>query len=190
MSNPKAPTKRFLYVFTLFAATVVAGLAMYVKLAPADKVPAQEHRDNAVSRPAPQIDVTTKRSGAIDGRVEVFAAQPDGDGVKFTSRTVAVPDGEDAKTFAVNEFLKSSNIPDTDARLLSVSVEDRVAKLYFNAAFEGGYGTMDEGVLLEGLGRSLGQFAEVDKFEIFVDGKPLDSLGNVELESGLDVKRP
>ena len=190
MSNPKGPSNRILLAVSLFTVMVVGGLAAYVKLAPADKVPAEEHRDQLSQKPAPQVDITAKRTDSEVTDVFVYTPRASGETTVFEGELVAVPAGVDAKVFAVNKFLEVSKIVEPTARLLSVSVEDGVAKLSFNAAFEGGYGSGDEGVLIEGLSRSLGQFKEISKYEVFVDGKPLDSLGSVELAGGLDVKRP
>ncbi len=190
MSNPKGPSRKALFVVTLVAVTMVGSLAAYVKLTPADKVPAAEHRDTIAQRNEPKIDIKSHRVGSEASEVLVFAPKANGDSVSFESSKVAVPVGEDPHVFAVNEFLRISQIVEPSAKLLSVSVEDGIAKLSFNAAFEGGYGSGDEQVLIEGLTRSLGQFNDVTKFEILVDGKPLDSLGSVELAGGLDVRRP
>lgn len=191
MSNPKGPSKRVLYAITLFAVLVVGGLAAYVKLTPADKVPADQHRDQLSQRAEPKVDITTKRSGSEVTDVFVFTPKQEGDvAATFERKLVPVPAGEDAKVFAVNAFLQASKIVEPTARLLAVDVEDGVAKLSFNAAFEGGYGSGDEAVLIEGLQRTLGQFEGITKIEVFADGKPLDSLGNVELAGGLDVRRP
>lgn len=73
--------------------------------------------------------------------------------------------------------------------VLSVDVKDGIATLSFNPAFESGYGTDDERTMIEGLQRTMGQFTDVQKIEIVVDGKNIESLGNIEISEPLDVLR-
>lgn len=190
MSNRKPPSQRTLLVITLVTVTAVASLATYVKLTPADKVPAGEHRDHVGQAKPPRVDVRTERIRSDEASVLVYSPRATGNSVTWEHREVAVPPSQDPKVFAVNEFLHSTKIVEPNARLLAVDVEDGVAKLSFNAAFASGYGTGDEQVLLDGLRRSMGQFSEVKRLAILVDGQELESLGNVDLTEGLDVIKP
>lgn len=188
MSNPKgAPTTRALAVFTLIAVAVVVGLAAYVKFTPADRVPSAESIRREEPRLAPKVEIENRRA---ESRVLVFVPRfVDGNPV-FDPVERSVPAGEDARVFAVNAFLTESKVPDPEARLLSVDVHDGVATLSFNAAFEGGYGSDDEHTIIDGLRHALGQFPEIERIKIAIDGQPVESLGNVEVGEGWDVVRP
>ncbi len=49
---------------------------------------------------------------------------------------------------------------------------------------------MEEGYLIKAIQMALGQFKDIDKFQIIVDGKAVDSLGNIDLSKPVDVIRP
>lgn len=182
-------TKKTLLTVTFLGVAVVGGLAAYVKFAPADKVPANQHRDIGQKRlPAPEVSIH-RSNAAASGKVFVFTPRYEGSELKFDSAEVDVPGDQEPAVFAVNEFLRASKIPDEAARLLSIDLQDNVATLSFNEAFAGGYGSDDEHTLLDGLRTTLGQFEPIEKFRILIDGQAIESLGNVEL-SELDVIRP
>ena len=182
-------TKKTLLTVTLLGATVVGGLAAYVTYTPANRVPAEQHRDLG-KKPLPAPDVSIHRSTpASVGKVWVFAPRFEGEALKFEATEVEVPSDQEPAVFAVNEFLRASKIADDAARLLSVDLQDNVATLSFNEAFRGGYGTDDEHTLLDGLRTTLGQFEAIEKIKILIDGQSVESLGSVEL-SELDVIRP
>lgn len=189
MSNHKrSPAARTVAVITLLGVVVVGGLAAYVKFTPADKVTPPEGQH--VLRKGPDIDITEHPIGTSRTKVLVFTPRYEGETLKFDSAQRDVPTGEDPRVFAVNAFLQASKIVEPTARLLSVDVKDGEATLSFSEAFGGGYGTDDEHTLIDGLRTTLGQFEEIQKLLLTVEGKPIESLGSVELSGGLDVTRP
>lgn len=189
MSNHKrGPAARTVAVITQLGVVVVGGLAAYVKFTPADKVTPQEAPH--VLRKGPDVDITEHPIESSRGKVLVFTPRYEGETLKLDSVETPVPAGEDPRVFAVNAFLQASKIVERTARLLSVDVKDGEATLSFNEAFAGGYGTDDEHTLIDGLRASLGQFEEIQKLRLTIEGKPIESLGSVELTDGLDVTRP
>lgn len=129
-----------------------------------------------VPTPAPRkIDVLTPDRGSIEP--------------KFHRETKAVPEGEDAWLMAVNGFLENSGIAPKDAKAVGSRLEDRTLILDFSASFRRTYGSADEAALLKGIQLSIGQFPEIDKVRFTVEGKPLDTLGNVDLSEPIDVLR-
>jgi hypothetical protein len=170
-------------VIGLLAAGAVVGLAAYVQTTPANQVPAQERRD----RGGPTVD--THRPAARQEQVVVFT--PEMDGVEFglRSKPAAPPAGVDARVFVVNEYLKHTAMAEDGVRLLSVDVHDGVANLYFNSAFNRTFGSSDEQIILQGVGRSLGQFSEIQSMRFFADGEPVETIGNVELSEPIPVMR-
>lgn len=75
------------------------------------------------------------------------------------------------------------------AKVLGVEVRDHVAFVSFNNALQQGMGSMEEGAFLRALQLGYGQFSDVDKIAVQVDGKPLES-GHVDLSEPLPVIRP
>lgn len=186
MSNP---SKRTLFVVTFVAVAVVGGVAAYVKFAPATHAPIEEPNGGTILTrgKGPDVSITHGQPEHSEQKVLVFHASYEGENLKFDSLERDVPVGEDPKVFAVNEFLKDSKIVDEGARLLAVHMQGDEAHLSFNEAFNTSYGTDDEHTLLDGLRTTLGQFPEVKKVLLEADGKPIESLGNVEITDGLPV---
>lgn len=190
MSNPNGPTTKTLIIVALFGAAVVASLAAYVKLTPADRVPADQRRVEApISKPRPAPDVNVSVHQATVGEVYVYVPYFEGETLKFRSRISTVPKGAAAEAHAIQEFLTETKIADANARVLGVDVKEGLASISFNSAFGPGFGAEDEHVLVEGFRRELGQFPAVDKFEIYIDGTKVETLGNIDLSAPVDVIR-
>jgi spore germination protein GerM len=70
-----------------------------------------------------------------------------------------------------------------------VEVVERVARLSLTPEIEGGMGSMQEGQTIKALQLTLGQFKGVDSFQLFVEGRQVESLGHLELEPNIPVIR-
>jgi len=191
MSNPNGPTSKTLIIVALIGSAVVGSLAAYVKFAPADRVPQDQRRVESpvVRKPAPAPNVDVSVHEATVGEVYVYEPYFIGDTLQFKSRIATVPKDTDPALFALTEFFRDTKIADEKARLLNVDVKEGLAALSFNSAFGPTFGAEDEHVLIEGMRRELGQFPKIDKFEIYIDGTRVDTLGNVDLSEPIDVVR-
>lgn len=179
MAKSKAPKNANLLLLMGLAGAVVGGLVAYIKLAPADVVPADIRRTDPITQP----EVPNAK------KVTIFEPTAQGDEVTFNQRQVEVPSGTDPAVFAVNEFLRSTTIVDKEARLVAVDRKGNEAILQFNAAFNQTVGTGDEKVLLDGIRRTMGQFTEVESIRFEIEGQPMETLGNVELDQPIIVLR-
>jgi len=150
----------------------VAGLAVYIKTTPADRVPASEHRRST----QPQS-------------VNVYRPKYIGDQLKFDSRRETPPAGQDERVFAVNQFLHESGVALEGAELISCEVRDRIAYLNFNRAFDRTYGTEDEQTLVKGILQVMSQFEGFDSVQILIEGKPMQTMGNIDLTDPLPIHR-
>ena len=97
------------------------------------------------------------------------------------------PDGVRPEVFLVNATLQSLQID--GARAVGIDVHNHVAMLDLNPATQKGYGTIEEGYLIKALQMALGQFKDINKFQVVIEGKPIDSFGNIDLSAPLDVIR-
>ncbi len=158
----------------------LGAIAAYVKLTPADRIP-----ESLRSQPK-----TPGHSTKDKDHVDVVKPKANGPELTFNHGDVDVPEGGDAVLTAVNGFLDHCPFVPKDARALSAAIKDRIARIDFSNSFERTYGTTDEAALLQGLQHAMGQFKDVDKVILCVSGKPLDSLGNVEIVDGFTVIRP
>jgi len=173
-------------IIAAVSAVGIAAIATYVRAEPRAVIPAPviQHSYPVVNPPV-QPAQTPKNPYVL-----VFQPHMGMDGISFTNLPESPPDGTDPKMFAVNEFLKVSKVPPVDAKVIGIDLQNKVAILGFNKAFKHTYGTFDEKTLLDGLAITLGQFKDIDKYTIEVDGQPLDTLGSVSLSDPIPVIRP
>jgi germination protein M len=111
----------------------------------------------------------------------------------FTVQDIKIPAGEDERAYLVNDYLKqvhASGLGNKDAKALGVDVRDGTAYVDFNKAFDESFGTMDEATLINGILRTLGQYPEIEKVQFSIDGKPMETTGNIDLTSPQPVIRP
>lgn len=165
----------------------VFGVSWYLKDTPeARTVPVGARRQEPqtrVSERAPDHSTQTQS-------VSIFTPRATSGDWSFDQRTEEVPVGTAPIVFAVNRYLEQLPFVPSRARAVAVEVKDRVAYIDCTEAMEKTYGSSDEGILLQGLGRTVGQFPDVDRMEFLVSGTPIDSFGNVDASQGLDVIRP
>jgi len=95
---------------------------------------------------------------------------------------------------ALNALISQPNSPlPAGTRLLSVKVVDGLATADFAREMRDNFSGGDSGETraVNGILRTLGRFGTVDRAQILVEGKPIDSLGGLlELSGPLPVIRP
>jgi hypothetical protein len=175
----------------VLAALGVGVFAAYVQMTPAARrVPDELRRPKTqVSRPGPKVAVESTpapRAPQEPAHGSLFSATVEGDEVKLVPITGDAK-GETPIVFVTNQTLRNLGIQ--DAKAIGVHVHDRLASLDFNPSIYGGYGSTEEANLIKALQSALGQFAEVDSFELRVDGNKVSSLGHLELTEPIEVVR-
>lgn len=176
--SPSSATVVWLLVLGLAG---LGGVAAYVQYGGAKAVPpelrgstAAAHRTGKPSHSDPQVVVPSMKDEKLT----------------FQNHQEVVPEGMDPMVFVINKYLTDSKVVPATARALKVELKDGVALIDFTPAFDQTYGSDDERILLTGLRTTMGQFPNVEKIQFFVDGKPVETLGNVELSDPLPVIRP
>jgi hypothetical protein len=165
------------WILVLIGALGLGALAAYIKMTPADRIPTEQLRQDRLAQTPATTHVETLRPRYEQGNL------------KFTKKTVEVRKGEDAIVVAVNAYLAEAKVAPEDAALVSVEIKDGVADLYFNGAFNTTYGTEDEQTILTGILSVLGQFPSIEAVRFFSEGKPISTLGNVDLTDPQPVIR-
>lgn len=163
--------------------------AYYVSNTPsAQRVPDEIRRpvptssgSDEVKKPEPDVSTSVRPEELV------WVPAIRGESVMLAAEKVAVPAGADAKKFVVEQAMATCKI---DARILGVEVKGGIAALDFNQDIQKGFGSMEEAAFIKSLQLGLGQFKDVDKFQVFVDGQAIDSLGHFELSGPVDVERP
>ena len=167
MANERSSNRGL--IATVLALSLVGGtlLGAYVMTTPdARRVPDALRRQSGARKP--------------DG-AKALVPRYVGDKLTMVKHEVKVPQGQDARVHLVNEFLRESKIAAPDARAIGIDVRDGVAFLDFNQAFDQTHGTDDEGILVNGILATLGQFPEIERVQFQVNSEPITTLGNLDL---------
>ena len=159
----------------------LGALAAYVKFGGADQVPVEVRRETPIGSPASKKD-------DVPSTVDLVTPTREGTELRLGKHRSDVPAGEDARIYAINHFLKESKIAPPDARAVGIQVKDGVALVDVSPSFNQTYGTFDEEAILKGLCATLAQFKGIDKVQFFVEGKPVETLGNVDLTEPIPVR--
>jgi len=183
MSKTSKSRNGFPLVIVAIGVLGVGALAGYAKFGPANRVPQDQLREDA--KP-PIVSTETDSSG----RVKVLTPVYTGDDLTFRQGEKDTPPGQDDRVFAINEYLKTISAVPSEAKATGCKVESGIATIDFTSAFEAGYGTEDERTIVEGILTVLGQFKDIEAVQFTLDGKPLESLGNIDLTVPQKVVRP
>jgi len=75
-------------------------------------------------------------------------------------------------------------------KLLGLKVKNGLASVNLSKEFRDNFtgGSEGESLTISSILRTLGQFPEIKRVHILVEGKPLDTLGHLDLSEPLDVK--
>lgn len=94
---------------------------------------------------------------------------------------------------AINALVhvKDSPIPSGTA-LRGIKIEDGLATVDFTSAFQTNFhgSETQEAQTINSILRTLGQFPDIDRVQILVQGKPIDALSQLSISDPLDVIRP
>lgn len=166
----------------------LGALAAYVKFGGADKVPQEVRRVESLQKKDIPSGKTEPEHTTQKTSVELFTPSRDSEELKFNKHQSDVPAGEDARLFALNHFLHESKIADPKAKVVGIQVKDGVALIDASPEFNQTYGTFDEEAILKGISVTLAQFKDIEKVQFFVEGKPVTTLGNVDLSKPISVR--
>lgn len=187
-----SPSSRGVLIVAMVATMGVVGFAAYVKMSPnAARVPDDLRRSTSLEQPLvrpaqrkhePDVEVTSRKVDLL------IPAVVDGE-VKLSKPASEVPKGMNPMVFATTETLKSFGVE--DGRALGVQVKDKTALLDVNEQLvDHGFGSTEEGQVIKALQMVLGQFSQIDRFELIFDGNKVDSLGSIDLTDPIPVVRP
>lgn len=113
---------------------------------------------------------------------------------KFENGTLSLvdatttPTGQDPIVFVTTETLHNLGID--HARAIGVDLQSGNAILDMNPEFlSQGFGSMEEGQVIEALSLALGQFSTVKTYQFRIDGQIVDSIGgHLEVTEPIPVK--
>lgn len=162
----QAPSKAPLFIGVMCMA-LAAGIGAYIMGSPGQRI----------DKPA----ATTKVEQTHKDEVKVYTPRYEGDSLKLDPSVSKPKPTEDARVFAVNQYLSGVKAVPQKARAVKCEVSNGIATLDFTPEFETSYGTEDEQTILKGLLTVMAQFDGVQKVKFTVQGRTLESIGNVDL---------
>ncbi len=139
-------------------------------------------------KPIDDIEIQLKPTGQ-ENSVKVLNPEFKGDNLTFSEKIQTVPDGVDAKSYAISEYLKNIPAVPKTVKVLNCDVKDSIATIDFNSDIMAGYGTEDEQMIINGILKTMGSFPDVKAVRILVDGEPVETLGNIEIQNPQPVLR-
>jgi germination protein M len=110
----------------------------------------------------------------------------------YESKPVAIQNPNAAYTEVFETLIRESGVFPKGARLLGATIRDGMLQLNFSPEltqnFEGG--SDDEAALVNAITSTAGSFPNIERVQILVDGKPVESLGgHIDLSHALPVSR-
>lgn len=164
-------------------------LAAYVRFTPGA---AHVQRPESISQP----EVTIESRPANPHRTSQTTTVPDNlmipavqnNEVVLARPIGSIPDGVKPEVYVVNETLSSLLID--KAKVLDISVTKGLALIHCTPEIQKGYGTFEEGNLIKSIQLALGQFKQIDAYQIVVEGHIVETLGNIDLTTPVKVIRP
>jgi len=171
-----------LLAILMVAALGFGGLAYYVSTTPqAQRVPDDLRKPEPAKSSRNRPQVTTSATQTIHLPVV------DGDKVTLSKEAVALQPGETvARRLAVAAVVAN----DQDRNLiLGAEIKNGTAIVSLRRSMIGGIGSMQESTLITAWQVAFGQLKDVQKVQIEVDGRPIESLGHFEIDQPLSVVR-
>ncbi len=144
----------------------------------------------------PTAPVSSQNRVAIHGRKDfkIYVLNVKNDEPRLVAETHRVPQGDDPKTGALETLIATNResgdrhylIP-AGTKLVGLHVKDGVAYVDFSREIRDNFlgGSTNEALLVNSIVHTMTQFKDVDKVQILVEGKRIESLGG-----HLDISQP
>jgi hypothetical protein len=155
----------------------LAGLGIY---ASNNKANAKPQVEQTASQKKPNIEVEVKPD---DEREQTTTITPDlsGENLQFNKEKKTPPAGVEPMAWTVDQYLSTLQAVPKEAHVLSCKVDNFIATVDFSKEIEAGYGTTDEQTLVNGVLTVMSQFKGVNAVKFTVEGKSIDTFGNIDL---------
>jgi len=157
-------------LFVAIAALAIA-VGVWLRLTPAPPLPP----------PAPPREA----------RIYLPKVNPQGE-LTYESKPVAIQNPDTAYTEVFERLIRESGVFPEGVRLLSATVQNGALQLNFSSELTQNFagGSDDEAALVNAITSTAGSFPNVERVQILVDGKPVESLGgHIDLSHALPVSR-
>lgn len=126
-----------------------------------------------------------------EAKIYIPKVNPQGE-LTYESKPVAIQNPETAYKEVFEKLIQESGIFPQGTRLLSASVHNGTLQLDFSKELSSNFtgGSDDEAALVNAISSTAGSFPNVERVQILVEGKPVESLGgHIDLSQALPVTR-
>ena len=184
----KSPAGKGIAALMLLMMLGAGGFAAYVKLTPQAAHVIQDRKGSDVDVSVQSESAEKPKIQSSEQATSLLIPTLQGSEITLGKPASTPPDGVKPEVSLLNDTLQSLQID--GARAVGIDIQDGVAMVDFNPAIQKGYGSIEEGNLVKSLQMALGQFKGISKFKVIVEGKAIESFGNIELSAGIPVIRP
>ena len=146
------------------------------------------------SPPPPSHPV--KKPAEAPTKVKTYRVAVENNRTVLRPTEIEVKAGEDPAEGALKKLIEQGDSADLanpipkGTRLLSFKFKDDLVTVDFSREFKDNFtgGSAEEGATIGAILKTLGQFPKIKRVEFFVEGKPLDTLGHLDLSGPQDVQ--
>ncbi|MFN3690779.1 MAG: GerMN domain-containing protein, partial [Fimbriimonadales bacterium] len=127
-----------------------------------------------------------------EAKIYIPKVDPEGE-LAYESRPVAIQRPETAYREVFERLIRESGVFPRGVRLLGATARNGVLTLNFSKAMVDNFagGVTEETALVNALTYTAGSFPNIERVQILVEGKPVESLGgHIEISKALPVTHP
>ena len=139
-------------------------------------------------RQAGRVSTSPSKTGVI-----YVVSATGGDDNDLVPKAVTWTDVQSPARAAVNALIETGNSPlPSGTKLRGIKIVDGLATVDFTQDFQTNFhgGETEEAQTVNSILRTLGQFSDIDRVQILVEGKPIEALSQLPISGPLDVIRP
>jgi spore germination protein GerM len=143
-------------------------------------------------------DQTSSENSPVGRRskVEIYTVSPSGSGADdgLVPQTISLKPGasQSPARAALNALIRSKNSPlPPGTHLRGIKIDDGLATVDLSREFQQNFhgGDTAESQTINSILTTLGQFPNIDRVQILVEGKPIEALSQLPISAPLDVIR-
>lgn len=154
---------------------------------------------STAGRPSPRVhvapNVAQKPPEEVSARIYMVGI--DGDKPVLKPLDITIPSDEEPVKAAIQQLVDQESTADLGnpvpegTELLDVQIDHDLARIGFNKEFVDAFagGPEDESLLIEAIKETAGQFKGIHKIEILSGGKPVTTLGHLDISEPIIIEK-
>ena len=127
--------------------------------------------------------------------VNIYMIGVDGDQLVLRPLEITIDASDEPVEAAMNAFVEQQDTSDLgnpipeEARIENVTVDGDMATIDFSIEFVDGFagGSEEETLLIQAIAKTVGQFDHINKIMLKADGKPVNTLGHLDISEPIMI---